>query len=104
MGKKSQYGFQSIGVHKPNEFPHQYKCLKFNDDLELEETYFLSEISSGVYVCGCPAGHRTTCRHRQMLGEFKKHNFVDTTWKYRFDQKQWTDSSVGGIWGGEMDV
>ena len=66
------------------------KITKFTDDLEPEYTdgKLSSYITSGD-ACDCPAGHRDTCRHRQMLPEFLSTNRVNTAWMYDHDNQAW---------------
>lgn len=75
---------------------------KFDDDLNVESSY---KILSGGAVCECPAGHRPTCRHRQMLGQLMER--VDTAWFLDFDTRQWVDptgqaAGIGPVEGEDM--
>src|SRR4030095_14806503 len=66
------------------------KITKFTDDLDIEETsgkpasYIVSPDG-----CDCPAGHRDTCRHRQMLPKFLVQRRVNTPWFYDHDNERW---------------
>lgn len=64
-----------------------YRVVKFDNDLNLETIYTLRRGYSGKYYCNCFAGNRDTCRHREMLAGFIKHNVVDS--KYFFDYENW---------------
>lgn len=57
---------------------------KFDSDGNVEASYQVS--SEG---CTCPAGHRHTCRHRQMLPDLRP--LADTHWFWDFDRKQAVD-------------
>lgn len=63
---------------------HLYIITKFTNDLNVEASY-----SVGNTICECPAGHRPTCRHRQMLPTLAPR--VDTAWFYCFETKSWED-------------
>lgn len=56
-----------------------YRITKF-DDGEPQGSYIVSTIA-----CDCPAGHRHTCRHRQMLPSMLAHGLCDTHWFFCFD-------------------
>ncbi len=60
-----------------------YRITKFNDS-EVESSYLCTEDE-----CECPAGHRHTCRHRQMLPRFLHRNAVNTFWFHDFDRNGW---------------
>lgn len=55
----------------------QYRITKFTDD-EVEGSYLVTHEN-----CDCPAGHRHTCRHRQMLPNLLP--IIDTHWFWNFD-------------------
>lgn len=46
-------------------------------------------------TCECPAGHRPTCRHRQMLPQMIDR--IDTDWFYRFDDGVWAIFDEGKL-------
>lgn len=54
-----------------------YRIQKFDADLNplFDSSYLISE---GGQECSCPAGHRKSCRHRQMLGSMLKANLLDS--------------------------
>lgn len=54
-----------------------YRITKFHDD-EVEGSYLVTYDN-----CDCPAGHRHTCRHRQMLPDLLP--IIDTHWFWNFD-------------------
>lgn len=57
----------------------QWRITKFVDG-EPEGSYLVS-----TEACECPAGHRHTCRHRQMLPQMLAHKLYDTHWFFCFD-------------------
>jgi hypothetical protein len=52
-----------------------YRITKFDRDGEVESTYLTTDTT-----CECPAGHRHTCRHRQMLPMFRARGLIDSPW------------------------
>ena len=64
--------------------PDQYIVTKFDLDYNMESMYGLS-----AEGCLCPAGHRSTCRHRKMLPLFLQHNHVDDGWFLDWDTRLW---------------
>ena len=75
------------------EGPDSFLVTKFDTDLNPEATYALSafEDDQGVLgcTCDCPAGHRPTCRHRQMLSLFIGNKHVDDGWFLNWNTRQW---------------
>lgn len=59
---------------------HGYRITKFVDG-EVESSYSVSEAE-----CDCPAGHRHTCRHRQMLPTMLAHGIADSHWFFLHDR------------------
>lgn len=57
----------------------QYRITKFVDG-DVESSYLCTESE-----CECPAGHRHTCRHRQMLPTMLAHKLANTHWFFAFD-------------------
>lgn len=51
-----------------------YRITKFTDG-EVESSYLTSHEE-----CTCPAGHRHTCRHREMIGIMLADGICDTEW------------------------
>lgn len=62
----------------------QYRITKFSEHGEVESSYLCSEEE-----CECPAGHRHTCRHRQMLPMFLAREAVNSFWFLDWDRKGW---------------
>lgn len=58
----------------------QYRITKFTDG-DVESTYLCTETE-----CECPAGHRHTCRHRQMLPTMLAHRLANTHWFFDYDR------------------
>ena len=73
-----------MSLYKVRTLNNQYNVTKLTDDLEPESSY-----NTSLDECDCPAGHRTSCRHRAMLTEFIETNRVDTAWMLDFDNEQW---------------
>lgn len=57
----------------------QWRITKFVDG-DVESSYLTTHSE-----CDCPAGHRHTCRHRQMLPQMLAHHLCDTHWFFCFD-------------------
>lgn len=68
-----------------------YRITKFSPDLEVESSYLTSEAE-----CDCPAGHRHTCRHRQMLPRFIDKSATRGQWFLDFDRDHWV-RAVGEV-------
>lgn len=62
-----------------------FRITKFVDG-EVESSYICS-----VTECECPAGHRASCRHRQMLPDMIAHDIVNTHWFYHYDIRRVVD-------------
>jgi hypothetical protein len=60
-----------------------YRITKFDNDLNVESSYLLSE-----HACECPAGHRSSCRHRQMLPHMLAAGLADSAGFYDFETRQ----------------
>jgi hypothetical protein len=56
-----------------------FRITKFVDG-EVESSYLTSRDA-----CECPAGHRSTCRHRQMLPQLLAEGIANTHWFWNFD-------------------
>lgn len=64
----------------------QYRITKFNSDFEVEgDSSYLCDLHN----CECPAGHRPSCRHREMLPKFIQRNHVGDNWFFDFDRGGW---------------
>ncbi len=61
---------------------------KFDDDFNVESYYEMTQ-SDGELHCGCPAGARPTCRHRQMFPQLVDR--PDSGWFLDFDTRAWVD-------------
>lgn len=59
---------------------NSHRITKFVDG-EVESSYSVSQDA-----CDCPAGHRHTCRHRQMLPTMLAHGIADSHWFYLHDR------------------
>ncbi len=57
---------------------------KFTPDLDVESSYEV-----GTSTCQCPAGHRPSCRHRQMLPNLRQR--VNTAWFWDHSREAWVD-------------
>src|SRR5580765_5431444 len=66
----------------------QYRITKFTTDLEVESSYLLTETE-----CECPAGHRHTCRHRQMLPKFIDRKATQGQWFLDYATDKWIIAS-----------
>ena len=66
----------------------QYRITKFTADLEVESSYLLTETE-----CECPAGHRHTCRHRQMLPKFIDRRATRGQWFLDYATDKWIIAS-----------
>jgi len=62
----------------------QYRITKLTNDLEVESSYLMTAAE-----CECPAGHRPTCRHRQMFADLLP--LCDTMWFWDFKRKAVVD-------------
>jgi hypothetical protein len=67
----------------------QYRISKFDHHFDLESSYLCTESE-----CECPAGHRPTCRHRQMLPKFIARGAVNTEWFFDFDRGGWVQGEI----------
>lgn len=72
----SLYNMKADGDH--------WRVTKFSADLEVESSYLVS-----AEACDCPAGHRHTCRHRQMLPMFEQKGATRGQSFLDFDRKVW---------------
>lgn len=62
---------------------------KFDRDGNVEASYQVSP-----EACTCPAGHRPTCRHRQMLPKMLEVGAEDSPMFYDFDKDQFFEPLV----------
>lgn len=63
----------------------QYRITKFVDG-DVESSYLCTETE-----CECPAGHRASCRHRQMIPEMIARDLTNTHWFWNFDRHEAVD-------------
>lgn len=67
-----------------------YRITKFTTpDFNVESSYLCDATG-----CDCPAGHRPTCRHREMLPKFLAREAVGTSWLYDYDRGGWVQSGI----------
>lgn len=69
--------------------PGRFIITKFDDDLNVESSYEFYNHPVQGYLCHCPAGQRTTCRHRQMFPMLYLR--CDSGWFLDFDTWKWVD-------------
>lgn len=60
----------------------QYIIKKFDNDFNCEATYLVSETA-----CSCPAGLRSSCRHRNMLSRMIPN--ANKGWFYAYETQKW---------------
>jgi hypothetical protein len=77
-----------MSLYKMNSFPGWYRCVKFDDDLNVESIYDMPVYGRRV-GCPCFQGNRETCRHRTMVGIFEAVARVNTGWFLDFDKNTW---------------
>lgn len=71
MTKQTLYSLRTDGP--------DFRITKIVDG-EIESSYICT-----VTECECPAGHRPSCRHRQMLPDLIARDIVNTHWFWDFD-------------------
>lgn len=64
--------------------PGEYIIQKFDTDYHCESVYALT-----ASTCMCPQGHKETCRHRKMLGDFLKHGHIGDGWFMEWQTRLW---------------
>lgn len=62
----------------------QYRITKFDHNFDVESSYLCTATE-----CECPAGHRHTCRHREMLPKFLQRDHVGDEWFFDYDRGGW---------------
>lgn len=77
----------------------EWRITKFSDFGEVESSYLCS-----ADECQCPAGHRHTCRHRQMLPMFINRGAVDSFWFLDWDRKGWVSNEPQGYRGFDSET
>lgn len=65
-----------------------FRISKFDSDWNVEASYLLDAVN-----CQCPAGHRNSCRHRDMLPKFINRDHVGDEWLFDFDRGGWVQGS-----------
>lgn len=65
-----------------------YRITKFSNDLDVEASYLVS-----LTECECPAGHRPSCRHRQMLPKMLAVGADDQPMFYDFEGDRFFEQS-----------
>lgn len=63
----------------------QFRITKIVDG-EIESSYLSTERE-----CECPAGHRPSCRHRQMIPDMLARGILDSMWFWDFDTRRVVD-------------
>jgi len=76
-----------MSLYKMNSFPGWYRCVKFDDELNVEAVYDMP-VTRHVN-CPCFQGNKSTCRHRTMVGIFEATHRVNTGWFLDFDKNEW---------------
>lgn len=66
----------------------QYQINKFDSDWNVEASYLCD-----LVACECPAGHRPSCRHRQMLPKFIQREHIGDEWFFDFDRGGWVQGA-----------
>lgn len=74
--KQTLYSLHS-GIDRTGAYEH--RVTKFVDG-EVESSYLTTQTE-----CECPAGHRPSCRHRQMLPQMLAAGIANTHWFWDFD-------------------
>lgn len=64
--------------------PSEFTVIKLDRDLNPSAMYALN-----AKVCTCPAGTRSTCKHRKMLPFFLSAGHVDDGWFLEWDTRLW---------------
>ena len=62
----------------------QYRITKLDDNYDVVSSYICTTTE-----CDCPAGQRSTCRHREMLPRFIARGTVATEWMFDYDRGGW---------------
>lgn len=68
----------------------QFRITKFTTDLDpIPDSSYLTTLTE----CDCPAGHRDTCRHRQMLSRFINHGATSGQAFHNFEKNTWLQAA-----------
>lgn len=70
-----------------------YRISKFDEDLNILDSYTLTDVDHKVMLCSCFAMHRDTCRHRKMLDIFRAEGQINSGNFYDYDNKRWMEKS-----------
>lgn len=73
-----------MSLYNLKSAPGEWRITKFDNDLNVESSYLVSR-----EACECPAGHRPSCRHRQMLPRMLAAQAEDSPMFYDFDNDRW---------------
>ncbi len=63
---------------------NEWQITKFDSDFNVEATY-----TTSAQGCDCPAGERSSCRHRKMIPIFAQHGHIDDGWFLEYETRQW---------------
>lgn len=74
-----------------SETPQRWKVYKLDDDYMTLKVYDVAQIGDTEMVCTCPAGNKSTCRHRKMIQIFKANAAIDTGAMYQHDTEAWRE-------------
>lgn len=66
----------------------QFRITKFDSDWNVESSYLCD-----FFACECLAGHRSSCRHRDMLSKFIARDAVGTEWFWDHDRGGWVQGA-----------
>jgi hypothetical protein len=72
--------------------PESYQITRFDAGHNVEARYVLNRDA-----CECPAGTRSTCRHRKMLGIFLEAGHIADGWFLDWDTRLWWKPETGDI-------
>lgn len=74
----------------------QHRITKITDG-EVESSYLTT-----IFECHCPAGHRPSCRHRQMLPMMLARGICNTHWFWDFNSSRVVD--FNGVLKSNLDA
>jgi hypothetical protein len=70
----------------------EFMIQRFDEDFLCESVYAVS-----TTLCTCPAGTRSTCRHRKMLPLFLAAGHIDDGWFLEWDTRLWRGPIAGEL-------
>ena len=74
-----------MSLYNLKALPDKFIITKFDDDLNPQASYQLSE-----GVCTCPAGiHDRYCRHKEMRELFEERGRVNSGWLLQYPEHKW---------------